>query len=58
MDEKEFVFMLKKLIEDINALAPKKLSSQWDEGFYTAIVKVNIRINKDIDLVNDWIKQE
>lgn len=58
MDEKEFVFMLKKLIEDINALAPTVLSSQWDEGFYTAIVKVNIRINKDIDLVNDWIKQE
>lgn len=58
MDEKDFVFMLNKLIEDLSELAPKKLSSQWDEGFYTAIVKANIRINKDIDLVNEWIKQE
>ena len=58
MDEKDFVYMLNNLIEDLSELAPKKLSSQWDEGFYTAIVKANIRIHKDIDLINDWLKQE
>lgn len=58
MDEKDFVFMLEKLIEDLNILAPKKLSSQWDEGFYTAIVKANIRIQKDIDLLREWKDQQ
>ena len=58
MDDKDFVFMLQKIIDDINTLAPTVLSSQWDEGFYTAIVKVNMRIQKDIDLVKEWKEQE
>lgn len=58
MDDKDFVFMLQKIIDDIDALVPNVLTSAWDEGFYTAVVKIKIRIQKDIDLVNDWIKQE
>lgn len=58
MDDKDFVFMLQKIIDDIDALVPNVLTSSWDEGFYTAVVKIKIRIQKDIDLVNDWIKQE
>lgn len=58
MDDKDFVFMLQKIIDDIDTLVPNVLTTQWDEGFYTAVVKIKIRIQKDIDLVKEWKEQE
>lgn len=58
MDEKDFIFMLQKIIDDIDQFAPKSFVTSWDEGCYTAVVKIKNRIQKDIDLVKEWKEQE
>lgn len=53
MNEKDFIFMLQKLIEFNEDLLPKKIVSTWDEGFTLAVYKINARIQKDIDLLKE-----
>lgn len=59
MNEKDYLFMLNQMIEDLEKQLPSGvIIREYDEGFYSGIVRSINRIKKDIALIEAWIKQE
>ena len=59
MNEKDYLFMLNKTIEDLEKQLPSGvIISEYDEGFYAGITRSIHRIKQDIALIEAWLKQE
>lgn len=59
MNEKDYLFMLNQMVEDLeNQLPSRVITREYDEGFYSGVVRSINRIRKDIALIEAWIKQE